>query len=133
MTALQTRCVQMRGHRVYGSSPINEMMEEFREVAEEARRRPRRRPSYPRGGNSRDGETAIDVCAYAAHLAAELGAHIGKVKPPTDHIEQEDARKVYEAEGIDIGSLPKRIEHVMQSSFNGRRLVGFPAALPADG
>ena len=74
-------------------------MEEFRELAEEAKAVGLAAVlwSYPRGGNiSKDGETAIDVCAYAAHLAAELGAHIIKVKPPTNHIEQDDARKVYE-------------------------------------
>ena len=82
--------------------------------------------SYPRGGGlSKEGETAIDVCAYAAHMAALLGAHIIKVKPPTDHIEQDEARKVYEAQKIDISTLAKRIEHVMQSSFAGRRLVVF--------
>ena len=57
--------------------------------------------SYPRGGNlSKDGETAIDVTAYAAHMAALLGAHIIKVKPPTDFIEQDEAKKVYDAYNI---------------------------------
>ena len=82
--------------------------------------------SYPRGGDlSKEGETAMDVCAYAAHMAAQLGAHIIKVKPPTAHLEQPDAKKVYEKEKIDISTLAKRVEHVMQSSFNGRRLVVF--------
>ena len=82
--------------------------------------------SYPRGAAiSSQGETAIDVVAYAAHIAAQLGAHIIKVKPPTDHIEQDAARKVYEAEGIDVSSLDKRIAHVVQSAFGGRRIVIF--------
>src|SRR5271165_5002516 len=52
--------------------------------------------SYPRGGNlSRDGETAIDISAYAAQIAAQLGAHIIKVKPPTAHLELAAAKKVY--------------------------------------
>ena len=82
--------------------------------------------SYPRGGDiSKDGETAIDVCAYAAHMAAQLGANIIKVKPPTDFIENADAKKVYEAEKIDISSLSARIAHVMEAAFGGRRLVVF--------
>src|SRR3546814_12676500 len=101
------------------------MMEEFRELAEEAKTVGLAVVlwSYPRGGKlSKEGETAIDVTAYAAHLAALLGAHIIKVKPPTDHIEQEEARKVYQAQGVDISSMTARIRHVVQSAFNGRRL-----------
>ena len=126
--ALRLGCSAI-GFTIYpGSEDQFEMMEEFRELAEEAKSVGLAVVlwSYPRGGNlSKAGETAIDVCAYAAHLAAELGAHIIKVKPPTDHIEQDDARKVYEAENIDISTLSKRIEHVMLSSFAGRRLVVF--------
>ena len=82
--------------------------------------------SYPRGGDlSKEGETAIDVCAYAAHMAALLGAHIIKVKLPTSHIEQLEAKKVYESEKIDVSTLETRIRHVMQSCFNGKRLVVF--------
>ena len=89
--------------------------------------------SYPRGGDiTKDGETAIDVIAYAAQIAALLGAHIIKVKPPTDHIMQDDARKVYEAENIDIATLPARIAHVMQSTFNGRRVVVFSGGAAKD-
>jgi fructose-bisphosphate aldolase, class I len=82
--------------------------------------------SYPRGGNlSREGETAIDIVAYAAQLAAQLGAHIIKVKPPTDHLELSAAKAVYEKQGIDISSPAARIKHVVQSAFNGRRIVVF--------
>ncbi|MBT5812520.1 MAG: class I fructose-bisphosphate aldolase [Rhodospirillaceae bacterium] len=82
--------------------------------------------SYPRGGDiTKDGENAVDVIAYAAQMAALIGAHIIKVKPPTDHIMQDDARKVYESENIDISTLPARIAHVIQSAFNGRRIVVF--------
>ena len=82
--------------------------------------------SYPRGsGVSTKGETAIDVAAYAAQIAAQLGAHLIKVKPPTAHIEQDAARKVYEAQGIPIESLADRVRHVVQSAFNGRRIVIF--------
>jgi class I fructose-bisphosphate aldolase len=82
--------------------------------------------SYPRGEQlSKDGETAIDVVAYAAHLAAQLGAHIIKVKPPTAHLEQDAAKKVYEAQGIKVTTLADRARHVVQSSFAGKRIVIF--------
>ena len=73
--------------------------------------------SYPRGaGLSKDGETAIDVAAYAAQIACQLGAHIVKVKPPTAHLEQAEAKKVYEKEKIPIGTLAERVRHVVQSA-----------------
>jgi class I fructose-bisphosphate aldolase len=82
--------------------------------------------SYPRGsGISKEGETAIDVCAYAAQIACQLGAHVIKVKPPTTHIEQAAAKKVYESEKIKIDTLADRVRHVVQSAFNGRRVVIF--------
>ena len=82
--------------------------------------------SYPRGsGISKEGETAIDVVAYAAQIACQLGAHIVKVKPPTKHIEQEAAKKVYEKQRIPIETLAERVKHVVQSAFSGRRIVIF--------
>jgi class I fructose-bisphosphate aldolase len=89
--------------------------------------------SYPRGsGLSKDGETALDVTAYAAHIAAQLGAHIIKVKPPTDFLEQAEAKKVYEKQKIDVSSLSKRIAHVVQACFNGRRIVVFSGGAAKD-
>lgn len=126
--ALRLGCAAI-GFTIYpGSDDQFEMIEEIRELAMEAKAVGLAAVvwSYPRGGNlTKEGETGIDVCAYAAHMAALLGAHIIKVKPPTEHIEQDEARKVYEKEGIDISSLSARIRHVMQSAFNGRRLVVF--------
>jgi class I fructose-bisphosphate aldolase len=82
--------------------------------------------SYPRGEQlSKEGETAVDVIAYAAHLAAELGAHIIKVKPSTAHIEQDAARKVYLEQGIKINTMADRTRHIVQSCFNGKRIVIF--------
>lgn len=82
--------------------------------------------SYPRGeGVTKDGELAIDVGAYAAHMAALLGAHITKVKLTTDHLMQPEAKKVYQEKGIDISTLPARVKHVVDSCFAGRRLVVF--------
>ncbi len=126
--ALRLGCAAI-GFTIYPASDSQfEMMEEIREMAAEAKSVGLAVVvwSYPRGGGlSKEGETAIDVCAYAAHMAALLGAHIIKVKPPTGHIEQDEARKVYEAQQIDISSLSARVAHVMQSAFAGRRLVVF--------
>lgn len=82
--------------------------------------------SYPRGEQlSKTGETAIDVVAYASQIAAQLGAHIIKVKPPSSHIEQEAARKVYEAQGIRVENMRDRVKHIVDSSFGGKRIVIF--------
>jgi class I fructose-bisphosphate aldolase len=82
--------------------------------------------SYPRGEQlSKAGETAIDVIAYAAHIACQLGAHIVKVKPPSSHIEQDAARKVYESEGIPVDTMTERVKHVVESCFAGKRIVIF--------
>jgi class I fructose-bisphosphate aldolase len=133
--ALKLGCAAI-GFTIYpGSDEQFDMIEEFRELAEEAKAVGLAVVlwSYPRGGKlSREGETAIDVTAYAAHIAAEMGAHIIKVKPPTDFIEQDDARKVYESEKIDVSTLPARIAHVVQSAFNGRRLVVFSGGAAKD-
>jgi class I fructose-bisphosphate aldolase len=126
--ALRLGCAAI-GFTIYpGSSARNEMYAQIRELAEEAKAVGLGVViwSYPRGsGLSKKGETAIDVCAYAAQIAAQLGAHFIKVKPPTDHIEQEAAKKVYEKQGIPIGTMPERVRHVVQSAFNGRRVVIF--------
>jgi fructose-bisphosphate aldolase, class I len=126
--ALRLGCAAI-GFTIYpGSSARNEMYAQIRELAEEAKAVGLGVViwSYPRGsGISKKGETAIDVCAYAAQIAAQLGAHFIKVKPPTDHIEQDAAKKVYEKQGIPIGTLADRVRHVVQSAFNGRRVVIF--------
>jgi class I fructose-bisphosphate aldolase len=89
--------------------------------------------SYPRGGAlSKDGETGFDICAYAAHMAALLGAHIIKVKPPTAYMEQDAAKAVYEAQNIPSASLAERIQHIVQSCFNGRRMVVFSGGAAKD-
>jgi class I fructose-bisphosphate aldolase len=124
--ALKLGCLAV-GFTIYpGSEYQFEMMEELKELALEAKSLGLAVVvwSYPRGGNiSKEGETAMDICAYAAHIAALLGAHIIKVKPPTAHIEQKEAQASYKS--LDISSLSKRVAHVMQSSFNNRRIVVF--------
>ena len=82
--------------------------------------------SYPRGeAITKDGETAIDIAAYAAQIAALLGAHIIKIKLSTDHLENKDAKKVYEAQKIDVSTQAKRVQHCMDAAFGGRRIVVF--------
>ena len=89
--------------------------------------------SYPRGSSmSKEGETAIDVVAYAAHIAAELGAHIIKVKLPSAYIEQEEARKAYIKAAVPIDTLTSRVRHVVQSAFNGSRIVIFSGGAKKD-
>jgi class I fructose-bisphosphate aldolase len=126
--ALRLGCAAI-GFTIYpGSDYAFAQMEELRELAEEAKDAGLAVVvwSYPRGeGISKEGETAIDICAYAAHMAALLGAHIIKVKPPTAHLEQPEAKKVYEKEKVPIATLAERIRHVVQCCFNGRRIVIF--------
>ncbi len=126
--ALRLGCAAI-GFTIYpGSSDRNEMYMELREISEEAKEAGLAVVvwSYPRGSAlSKQGETAIDVCAYAAQIAAQLGAHIIKVKPPTEVLEQGAAKKVYEAEKIAIGTLAERTRHVIDAAFGGRRIVIF--------
>jgi class I fructose-bisphosphate aldolase len=126
--ALRLGCSAI-GFTIYpGSDYAFEMMEEIREMSEEAKAAGLAVVvwSYPRGdGISKDGETAMDICAYAAHMAALLGAHIIKVKPPTAFLEQGEAKKVYEKEKIDIATMAARIRHVTEACFNGKRIVVF--------
>lgn len=117
------------GFTIYpGSTHRLEMYSQIQAIGEEAKRRGLIVViwSYPRGNQiSKEGETGIDVCGYAAHLAAELGAHIIKVKVPTAHIEQEAAKKVYASEKIPVDTLAERIAHVVQCCFDGQRIVIF--------
>jgi class I fructose-bisphosphate aldolase len=111
-----------------GSKQEKSMYEEARVIGEEAKANglPLVIWSYPRGsGISKQGETALDVVAYAAQIAAQLGANIIKVKPPTSFIEQAEAKKVYDSEKIPLEPLSARIQHVMQAAFAGRRIVIF--------
>src|SRR5262249_30942834 len=82
--------------------------------------------SYPRGsGLAKEGEQAIDVTAYAAQIACQLGAHIVKVKPPKDVVFQDEAKKTFEKHGIPTKTLADRVRHVVQSAFGGKRIVIF--------
>ena len=124
------------GFTIYpGSEMALDMISDIQEIAAEAKDAGLAVVvwSYPRGGDiSKEGETAIDIVTYAAHMAALVGAHIIKVKPPTSFIEQDEAKKVYSSENIPISSLNERIKHVVQSCFNGKRLVVFSGGSSKD-
>jgi class I fructose-bisphosphate aldolase len=126
--ALRLGCAAV-GFTIYpGSAERKEMYEQLREIAEEAKQCGLAVVvwSYPRGsGLSKEGETALDVVAYAAQIAAQLGANIVKVKLPSSHIELADAKKVYDAQKIPLEPLAERVRHVVQSCFDGRRIVIF--------
>jgi class I fructose-bisphosphate aldolase len=126
--ALRLGCSAI-GFTIYpGSEYAFDQMEELRDLAEEAKQAGLAVVvwSYPRGPNlDKVAETAVDICAYAAHMAALMGAHIIKVKPPTEHVSLEAAKKTYQTQKIDISTLAKRVEHVIQSSFAGKRIVVF--------
>jgi fructose-bisphosphate aldolase, class I len=126
--ALRLGCVGV-GFTIYpGSAHRLEMYSQIRSLAETAKRYGLVVViwSYPRGsGLSKAGETAIDVTGYAAHIAAQLGAHIIKVKLPSTHLEQAAAAKVYDQSKIPIATLAERVRHIVQCCFNGRRVVIF--------
>ena len=66
-------------------------------------------------------------------MAALLGAHIIKVKLPSAHIEQPEAKQAYA--GQDWSNQAERVRHVVQCCFAGRRMVVFSggAAKGVDG
>lgn len=117
------------GFTIYpGSQHRLEMYGQFRALAEEAKAHGLAVVcwSYPRGsGLSKEGETALDVTAYAAHIACQLGAHLVKVKLPSAHLEQAAAKKVYDKEAVPAATLAERVRHIVQAAFGGRRVVIF--------
>ena len=117
------------GFTIYpGSGERNTMYEELRELIAEAKSvgLPTVVWAYPRGaGLSKAGETAVDVCGYAAMISAQLGAHVIKIKPPQDVVEQPEAKKVFEKYKIPTTTMADRVRHCVQSAFNGKRIVIF--------
>ena len=124
------------GFTIYpGSANAQAMYQQCREMIAEARSAGLASVvwSYPRGSSlSKEGETALDVVAYAAQIAAQLGAHVIKVKPPTAHIEQAEAKKAYDKAGVPMSTLAERVRHVVQSSFDGKRIVIFSGGATKD-
>jgi class I fructose-bisphosphate aldolase len=126
--ALRLGCAAI-GFTIYPGSGVGlDMFEEISEMREEAAAKgvPTVIWSYPRGEDlSKAGETAIDVGAYAAQIAALLGAHVIKIKLSSDHLEQGEAKKVYEKHEVDISTQAARVRHCVQAAFNGRRIMVF--------
>ena len=133
--ALRLGCIGV-GFTIYpGSDACYDMMEELREIIREAKSCGLIAVvwSYPRGGKvSKDGETALDIVGYAAHIAALMGANVIKVKPPSDRIDLDAAKKVYDSQDIDRSTPTARIRHVMQCAFAGQRLVVFSGGEATD-
>jgi len=126
--ALRLGCAAV-GFTIYPASGArNDMYEQLRDLAADAKAAGLVVVvwSYPRGsGITKEGETALDVIAYAAQIAAQLGAHIIKIKPPTAHVEHAAAKKAMEKAGVKTDTLADRVRHVVQSAFDGRRIVIF--------
>ena len=126
--ALRLGCVGI-GFTIYpGSAARNTMYEQLRALIEEAKAVGLITVvwSYPRGsGISKDGETSLDVVSYGAHIAAQLGAHIVKIKLPKDRIEQPEAQKIYDAYKAPRATLADRVRHVVSCTFNGKRITIF--------
>jgi len=126
--ALRLGCVGI-GYTIYPGTTLRRLQyEQLREVTRTAKESGLVIMvwSYPRGADlSKEGETALDVTAYVAHIAAELGAHIIKVKLPSEHLSQQAARKTYEVTQIQRESMTDRVRHVVQAAFNGRRVIVF--------
>jgi class I fructose-bisphosphate aldolase len=133
--ALRLGCAAI-GFTIYpGSSHRNRMYEQIATLAAEARAAGLAVViwSYPRGSAlTKAGETALDVVAYAAQIAAQLGAHVIKVKLPSEHLELEAAKRVYESSRIPRATLADRVRHVVQSAFDGRRIVIFSGGAKED-
>ncbi|MDP9000959.1 MAG: class I fructose-bisphosphate aldolase [Myxococcota bacterium] len=126
--ALRLGCAAI-GYTIYpGSGARNRMYEELRELVLEAKGHglPTIVWAYPRGaGLSKEGELAIDVIAYSAQISCQLGAHIVKVKPPKDYVEQPEAKMVFAKYNIPTKTMAERVRHVVQGAFNGKRIVIF--------
>jgi class I fructose-bisphosphate aldolase len=126
--ALELGCSAL-GYTIYpGSADRNTAYEDLREIIAEGKTvgLPTIVWAYPRGtGMAKDGEQAVDITAYGAQIACQLGAHIVKVKPPKDVVYGDEAKKVFEKYKIPTKTLTDRVRHVVQSCFAGKRIVIF--------
>ncbi len=117
------------GYTIYpGSEEIYSMLEELRELIEEAKAYGLAAVvwSYARGKTvSKEGELAIDVIGYGAHMACLMGAHVIKVKLPSDFMDQDESAKAIKDNKVVIKTQADRVRHIVQSCFNGRRMVVF--------
>jgi len=132
--ALRLGCSAI-GFTIYpGSEDSLEMFEEIRELSEQAKACGLAVIiwSYARGNISKEGETSVNVISYGAHMAALLGAHIIKVKLPTDYLEDDESKASYVKNNVDVSTLTARVKHVVQCCFNGRRMVVFSGGVAKD-
>lgn len=132
--ALRLGCDAL-GFTIYpGSARAIEGYEQLRELTAEAKAAGLAMVvwSYPRGGDlSTVSETAVDVVAYAAQIAAQMGAHIIKVKPPTNDFSSKTLEDVYKSNKIATSTAAERFAHMVQSAFNGRRIIIFSGGAKA--
>lgn len=95
------------GFTIYPGSPqSHHMIEEAANIISEAKSYglPTVIWAYPRGGDiSKKDETSLETISYAAHIAALLGAHIIKVKIPSE----------------------PNIKHLVRACFNGKKILLF--------
>ncbi len=126
--ALRLGCVGV-GFTLYpGSEARKAMYEEVARAAEYARKHGLVVViwSYPRGkGVLKTEEQAVDVVAYAAHIAAQMGAHIIKVKPPVKGPRAEGPALKEALKGNQTETLAQRVRVVIQAAFSGKRIVIF--------
>lgn len=126
--ALELGCAAI-GYTIYpGSDRQYEMFEEVRAGSAEARANGLAVVvwAYPRGGALRsEDETALDVVSYGAQIAAQLGAHIIKVKAPSTAFAGKESAMAFAGAGHDAARLEDRIAHIVQAAFAGRRIVVF--------
>jgi class I fructose-bisphosphate aldolase len=126
--ALRLGCVGV-GFTIYpGSDACYAMQLQLRDLIHEAKSKGLVPVvwSYPRGGKiSKEGETALDIVAYAAHMAALMGATIIKVTPPKAGVDLGAAKAAYDQADVPMDTLAGRVKNLMQASFAGRRLVVF--------
>ena len=126
--ALDLGCCAV-GHTLYpGSSHQHTMTEAVRDGIAEARSAGLASVvwAYPRGSDlAPEDENALDVVASAAQIAVQLGAHVVKVKLPTERIAREENKSAYASIDTDFRSAAARVRHIMQAAFAGRRIVVF--------
>src|SRR5690606_1620840 len=126
--ALELGCSAI-GYTIYpGSDRQYDMFEEVRAGAAEARANGLAVViwAYPRGGAlGTEDETALDVVAYGAQIAAQLGAHIIKVKAPSPSLAREESAAELAMQGLELDKIEDRVSHVIQAAFAGRRIVVF--------
>lgn len=117
------------GLTIYPGAPAAiDLLEEARELIAEAKDMglPSFVWSYAREGDlTKNCETAIDVAAYSTQMAALIGAHVIKVKLPSEFVSQEDVKRIYADTGKDFSKAADRVSHIVQAAFGGRRIVIF--------